>query len=273
MSRLRPARKWILTCHGPDVIRGHSQAGSERDRYNIDPLLAASVNAAKRVIAISSIAGKSLIDIGVRSDKIAFISNGVDVKAFEKRIEFDWHKHLGIDPINKIVLTVARNYPEKNLSYGVRAFAKLARENRNIHYVVIGRGSAGLSSVVSEEGIAGRVSLLDPEIGDRLTSLFQHATVFFLPSLWECCPLVILEAMAAGLPQVATDVAGTNEFVENGKTGFLVGETNMDEAGECLRRVLFDQELRANMASSCKKEALRYDWAEIGRKYLETAAG
>ena len=82
---------------------------------------------------------------------------------------------------------------------------------------------------------------------DDVSEHLRNADIFTLPSRWESLPLSIIEAMAAGLPVVATDVGGVAELVTDGHTGVLVPPRDVDALAASLDRLLADRQLRADM--------------------------
>jgi glycosyltransferase involved in cell wall biosynthesis len=107
--------------------------------------------------------------------------------------------------------------------------------------------SLGLADVVTFAGIRSDV----PQILAALD-------VFVLPSLWEGMPNAILEAMAAGLPVVATAVGGTPEVVADGKTGLLVPSHNPAAMAEAMERLLRSPDLRHRMGQAGREQVLQH---------------
>jgi phosphatidylinositol alpha-mannosyltransferase len=85
----------------------------------------------------------------------------------------------------------------------------------------------------------------------------------------ESFGIVLLEAMAAGVPVVATDIPGYNEVVEDGVQGFLVPPEDPEALAEALLRLLRDPALRARMSAAGRQRARQYDWDEIARRVVE----
>ena len=93
-------------------------------------------------------------------------------------------------------------------------------------------------------GIANNVSVVGWVTGAAKQELLQHASVYVLPSYNEGLPMAILEAMAAGIPVVASDVGGIPDAIDNGVDGFLVSPGNAEQLGNCLESLLIDPDLR-----------------------------
>ncbi|MBS3965508.1 MAG: glycosyltransferase family 4 protein [Methylomonas sp.] len=269
LAQLLPKRPWTITSHGADIVANN--VSSQRDKYNIDTIMAQALNKAKSVIAISNSAKKNLTDIGVRSEKIRLISNGVDAGRFQSQSELSIRSKLSIPVSSKIILTVARNYPEKNIEYGLAAVSIVKTMYPDIHYLIVGGGTHKLKPKIAELGLENTVTTCEGLAGNDLVAAYQQATVFLLTSHFECCPLVILEAMATGLPQVATKVEGNIDLIEDGKTGFLVDKEKPADAAEAIANLLNDAALNDHMRQENLKRAPGYDWGDVATRYLHAA--
>ena len=120
------------------------------------------------------------------------------------------------------VLTVARLSPEKDVANLVRATAIAVKLAPGLRVEVAGNGPCQeeLNQLAAREGTAGRITFLG-EVGD-IPAQLARARMFVLPSRSEGIPLTVLEAIARGLPVVATRVGGVPEVVDDGVTGLLV---------------------------------------------------
>ena len=187
-----------------------------------------------RYIAVSRDVASNLVRrFHVSEAKIIVIPNAVDeaeIAAGLARPANDWP----VSPERKAALVLARLEPEKGVDYAIDAIAQLV----DIDLVIAGSGScrAALEAKTAQLGLGSRVHFLghrnDP------ASLLARADVFVLPSHVEGFPLSILEAMAAGVPIVATDIAGTRQAVANEKTGLLVADADSNALAVAIRRVL-----------------------------------
>jgi glycosyltransferase involved in cell wall biosynthesis len=120
------------------------------------------------------------------------------------------------------------------------------------------RYPAGLADRIRRHGLAGRVTLLGPLPAERMREEYRRACVLVLPSAQETSPMVIAEAMAAGVPVVATRVGGVPHLVEVGVTGFL---TEVGDAEALARRVgelLGDDQTRRAFAAAARSRAERF---------------
>lgn len=147
-----------------------------------------------------------------RPEQYRVVQNGIDTDRFS----------APPDPIPGRILMVGRLASQKRPDVAVRAFTEVRARHRDAELYLVGDGPLRreLSSAVADLGLFGSVHLL----GDRadVPSLLARAACLVVASDYEGCPFSVLEAMAAGVPVVATRVGGVPELVEEGRTGLLV---------------------------------------------------
>lgn len=178
-----------------------------------------------KAVAVGKYVRQALIEYeGLPPERISVIYNGVDVEAYatpsgEQRLET--RKGLGLAEDDVALIQVARLNPLKDHLTAVRAFAMLCEQQKRARLLIVGDGEerAKIEAAIGEAGVGERVHLL----GTRrdIPRLLAASDVFLLTSISEGIPLTLLEAMAAGLPCVSTDVGGTGEVIVDGQTGFL----------------------------------------------------
>jgi glycosyltransferase involved in cell wall biosynthesis len=200
------------------------------------------------IVAVSDATRRSLIAQGYPADRLVTIRNGVDPPVPTTPVE------LAPAPV---ILEVARLAPVKGQA---ELLAALPRVEASA--VLVGRdlesGGAYETELRSEAellGVADRVVFA----GQRsdVPALMAGATVFCLPSHVEGLPLVILEAMAQGLPVVATAVGGTPELVVDGETGILVRPSDVDGLADALQALLGDPQRARRLGEAARDRALR----------------
>jgi glycosyltransferase involved in cell wall biosynthesis len=114
------------------------------------------------------------------------------------------------------------------------------------------------------------VTFLGWQSKEELAKDYQQASLFLFPSRHEGMPNAMLEAMSSGLPVVATEIAGNEELVVEGKTGFLVPSEDVDALRDALRKALTDSTLRERMgAASRLRVEKEYSWENVARQYSE----
>ena len=183
-------------------------------------------------------------DIGVPGRKVLSICNGVDTRRFVPGERRAARAALGLGSEHVVIGTVGRLDPVKDQAGLLKAFSQLAEDPRAL-LLIVGDGPCrkDLEATVDALGLGRRVRLL----GERndVAAVLSAMDVFVLCSVGEGMSNTILEAMATGLPVVATRVGGNPELVTDGNTGFLVEARSPDALAASLRRYLEDPTLLA----------------------------
>jgi glycosyltransferase involved in cell wall biosynthesis len=166
------------------------------------------------------------------------------------------------------VLSVGRLAAPKDFLTLVRAVGRLPEGTVRLSVAGAGPDRGAVAAEVERLGVGGRVALL----GERtdVADLLAGADVFALSSRSEAMPMSILEAMASGLPVVATDVGGIPELVVDGKTGYLVPPARPDLLARALDRLAGDPGLRSRMGAAARARARdEFSVEAFGRAHLE----
>jgi glycosyltransferase involved in cell wall biosynthesis len=185
----------------------------------------------------------------------AIIPNCVPVEQY--RLGSDtrrrWREQQHICDQAIVFICVSRLEPQKNPLLVLRAFSELA--DQRTHLVLLGDGSLRekINEFVREKQIGARVHLLG-KIGN-VSDALAASDVFVLGSDWEGNPLAVMEAMAAGLPVVATGVGGVPELVRHGTDGFLVPVGAMPAFAHAMKRLIENPEERKRMAVAAQTRA------------------
>lgn len=144
------------------------------------------------------------------------------------------------------ILTVGRLIEKKGVEYAVRAVARARASGRPVRLVVMGDGPlrGDLERLVGELGLAGEVQLTGPATQDEVIARLREAHLFVAPSVTaasgeqEGIPNVLKEAMATGIPVVGTQHSGIPELIEDGVSGFLVPERDVEALADRLARLI-----------------------------------
>lgn len=167
-----------------------------------------------------------------------------------------------------VVVSVGRLQHPKDSATLLRAAARLGGRDWRLELVGDGPDRPALESLHRELGLEGRVRFAGER--DDVPELLSRAAVFVLSSRSEGMPLSVLEAMAAGLPVVASRVGGIPEQVADGVTGLLVPVGDAERLAEALRRLLDDPELRRSLGSAGRTRAEeRFDLATFRAAHLD----
>ena len=190
-------------------------------------------------------------------ERLRVVYNGVDTQRFHPLVPASATASLG--PI----VTVGRLVPQKNHALFLRAAQRLAGEIPGVRFVIVGDGPlrASLAAQALRLGISDRVDFA----GERsdVSELLRGASVFWLTSRWEGLPNVVLEALASGVPVVATDVGGTRELVRAGVEGFVVASEDHDAFVRHSRALLNDGALRQRFREAARARAEEFSVGQM----------
>lgn len=218
------------------------------------------------IVCVSKGVRRHLIrSCGVPPSKLFVIPNSVDVETIDKTEQLP-RGSLGSE--GYLVTYTGRLTRQKGVRYLLDAF-RLVLSVVDARLLIVGRGEeeGSLRSLATQYAISGKTSFL----GYRADAvgIMKASDILVLPSLWEGMPNVVLEAMAGGVPVVATNVEGTSELITDGETGLLVEPRNPSQLAEAILRVLRDEELRCRLAHSARQRVRDYSPEKIARAYKE----
>ena len=209
---------------------------------------------ADRIVCVSQnvadFAGQS---ISLPASKLVVIPNGIDLQQYAGLPGQAQARAALRLPLEKTLIgTIGRPRPVKGYTYLVEAFARLSETHPDTHLLFVGDGpdQSALMQQAQSAGLAERITFL----GDQLDipHLLPALDIFVLPSLYEGLPNVVLEAMACGLPVVATAVGGTPELVIDRESGLLIPPKEPIILAEALSQLILDPEQRARLGKAAK---------------------
>lgn len=215
---------------------------------------------------------RSLIDLyGLPSDRIAVVHPGFDPAPFAAPGPGTLRAELGLTADQPVIIVLGRMSPNKGQRYLVQAAPTILARFPATHFVFAGNpaGMAELEQQIRAAGLASHFSLLG--FRSDVVNLLQSSDVFVLPSLAEGFSLAIVEALAAGLPVVATRVGGAAEAIVEGRNGFLVPPGDADALGEAVLRVLsLEASARDEMRRAALESAQRFSFAATAQRMHAT---
>ncbi|MEM0338009.1 MAG: glycosyltransferase [Candidatus Caldarchaeum sp.] len=197
------------------------------------------------------------------------IPNGIPVDDYapnpDKRAHWRQVELEGREAV--VIAHVGRFMEQKNHSLLLRSFAHV-RSETPVYLWLVGDGELrpAMEQLAQELGVADRVRFWG--IRSDVADILNAADIFVLPSKWEGNPLSVMEAMATGLPVVATAVGGVPELVEEGVSGFLTPNEDADAFTNALQRLVDNAELRRRMGEAALRRAReKFDIRHTVRAY------
>jgi glycosyltransferase involved in cell wall biosynthesis len=227
------------------------------------------------VVGVGPTASRALQEIGLPPDRSATVYNAFSLQSTRDREEVRLEFHVPDDA--ELVVTVGRYSNEKNQMLLLRALAILAPKRPSLRALIVGVGTleADLQQATVTLGISDRAQVTGPRADAH--DIIRAADVFALSSTSEGFPLVVLEAMALGVPVVSTAVGGVGDSVIDGETGLLVPSGDAEALASAISQLLDDKELSLRLATAarswteetCAEEAMIARYLEL---YVEAVS-
>ncbi len=264
----------VVSLHGSDVFLAERKAIIGRGAR-------AAFRRAAAVTACSPDLAARAAGLGAEPIRTTTIPYGVDPARFrpatpEERAAV--RRELGLREGERLVLTGGRLVHKKGIDVAIDAFATAAvREAGPARLVVFGYGDlqADLAAQATRRGLTDRVLFAGRIERDRMATLFGAADLFLLPSVHDHAgnvdglPNTLLEAMASGVPIVASDVVGVPTVIDDGVHGLLMPERDADALGAAIATLLRDPARATTLGHAARARVEReLTWPQIARRYL-----
>lgn len=196
------------------------------------------LKSANKIITVSNATKRYVLNLGAEPNRLSVLYNGVDIDRFkpQKELRDKEHKNLGIPSEATVVLTVRRLVYKNGIDTLIESANIALKNNPNLVFLVVGTGPdcEAIQARIRQLGISNIFKLVGFVSDADLPSFYNSADLFVLPSKsGEGLPLVSLEAMACGLPVIATDVGGIREIVPE-DCGVLVAPDSPDRLAEAI---------------------------------------
>jgi glycosyltransferase involved in cell wall biosynthesis len=197
---------------------------------------------------------------------------GVDSPAPPDEARHAVRRRLGLERFT--LLSLSRLVPVKGLREAVSAL----RDRADLEWLIAGDGPERDALQRLARGSRLRVRLLGHVVAAEKRALLHAADAFVLPSRVlasgrsEGVPTAMLEAMAAGLPVVATDVGGVREVVHDGRTGLLLSPHDAQALGRALDHLMAEPRCAAALGANARREAARHAWPELAGRFEQLLA-
>lgn len=196
---------------------------------------------------------------GVADERIRLIYNGVDTERFSPDNRRQWRdetrSRLKVDDGTTLLLIVAHNFRLKGVPTLLRAMQRLAASERRVHLAVVGgKRRSRRGGMARRSGVAGSVTFVGPVSDTR--PYYAAADLYVQPTQYDACSLVVLEALAAGLPVITSRCNGAAELMREGVQGRLLDDPRDDRRLAEQIDQLLDPALRLRLGRAARNLAL-----------------
>lgn len=250
----------------PYIVTGHGGDVTSLNKGMFRKLKIRCLKRAKKVTVVSEHLKERVQELIPRMMP-EVISMGVDTGKFGRQYYVPNYFGQGE---KKVVLFVGRLAEIKGVKYLIEAMRSI-----DAVLVVVGDGPLKKELEQQAEDMKEKIFFWGARTHEELKVIYASADIFAAPSVTtadgakEGFGLVMLEAMASGLPVVASDSGGIRQIIRNGVNGLLCEEKNSDQLKECIDRILVDKELYYRLIDNSKETVKKYDYFTIGKKYFE----
>jgi glycosyltransferase involved in cell wall biosynthesis len=230
---------------------------------------------ADRVIVVGAYLVPVAESMGVRTERIAVINMGVDTGHFRPRPRHEARERLGLPLEATILVAVGSLTPVKGHRYAIEALRTIVRGHPSCVLYLVGAGNLEpeLRRRTGELGLGDHVVLAGARPGDEIAWWMAAADALIMPSLTESFGLAALEALACGLPVVASRVGGLVDQITDGVNGYLVPPRDPAAIAAAVERILGDSAGHEGMRARCVDSARRHDARAQARRVVELYAG
>ncbi len=219
---------------------------------------ALAANASDTIIVPTQKVQRALISYGVKKP-IRVIPSGIYTERFENIRKGFVREQFSISKSKRIILTVGRLGKEKAIDFLLASFAIAARIEPNLVFVIVGEGKDGdfLQEYANRLGVGKHVYFIGTVASEDMPKVYSDADLFIFSSHTETQGLVILEAMASGLPVVAVDDSAFEEVIENGVNGYTVNK-DVSHFARKIVDIMRIPDVRWQMGKNAQKTAEKF---------------
>lgn len=258
----------IHTTHCPWTESFRSFAGKILVWLSYKTVNKLSFKFSDKIIAITPWEIPFIEKYGGKKEKIVVIPNGVDKILFKKIKDNNFKKELNIK--GPIVLFFGRLNPTKGPDKFVLAAREILKEKNNINFLIIGPDEGMLDKVKELSKNIEQIKILGPIRGkEKIAEMYQASDVYVMPSFREGLPLTLFEALASGLPIIASPVNGIPFEMSDPENGFFVKYGDIEGLKEKISLLLKNKKLSQKISKNNIEKAKKYSWDLIAEKTLD----
>ena len=230
------------------------------------------LNTADAIVCENNNLKAFLVSQGLDSKKITLIRNGINLDFFQPGDSMKARKHIGIKNDQLILLSIGSLSKNKNHALLINALAEIVTSKISLHLYIIGEGEEQeiLKKQIKELKLEQKITLLGLVDHKSISEWMKAADIFILPSRNEGTPNSLLEAMASGLPVIASKIGGIPELIQENIEGLLFESDSKDDLKEKLNKLIKDNQLQEFLGKNAQKKiATQYSsWKNQAEKLL-----
>lgn len=265
----------VLRCSGDDIQINDEIGYGVRRNPKVNRIISENYMKYPAVVAITETVRQEYLKLAVPSERIKLIPNGVDIVRLQRISKKDIRKKLGISTDSTLILTVGRNHPKKGYTLIPEILNILLDRGMDAYWIIIGRRSSEMKEEIKSRLLRDRIILVEEieDTGsnydlppDELIQYYHGADLFAMTSLLETFGIVLIEAIAAGLPVVCFNAPGIRD-VMTPDCGIICPLNDINAFADAIYS-LVKREETPDLAERCHSYAKRFSWDIISDKYL-----
>lgn len=272
----------VLRSYGSDIQKELTlQYGLRLDPF-LEKRIKQTIPCMSHLVALTPTVKECYLELGAQAARITEISNAIDLTRFQHILDkSEIRRDLGVGENKIFILSTGRYHLKKGYEYVPEAARILSEKGFDIHWLIVGKSVPILKNAIGKSGME-KVVYLQEEIGVEtqnsvaemismpprpLIDLYKSADLYVMPSLLETFGMVLIEAMASGIPIVTTDAPGCRDVVDQEVNGLKARSGDSASLAGCIERILGNEGLREKLIANASMAANGYDWKIVVEKY------
>jgi len=229
----------------------------------------------KKFIAVSSLTKDIFLqEYNIAPELVEIIHPGVDLNDFAKQdkasVRQSIRRELGINRVDPVILFASMNFEIKGLDNIMFSLAKLKAQNRRFKLIVAGKGNIKkYTRLAQETKIIEDVVFTGPVKKEKLIKMYLAGDFYIMLSKFDTFGMVVLEAMAAGLPVIISSNVGAKDLVREGENGFVINDTTDSDYIAAKIALLLTENTRRPLAEKAYQTATLNTWGQVAARYQE----
>ena len=228
----------------------------------------------KKFVAVSNLTKDIFLqEYNISPDLVDVIHPGVDLQDYAQQdkayVRQSIRRELGgINLDETVILFASMNFEIKGLDEILFSLAKLKAQNRKFKFIVVGKGNIKKYKQMAKEAqISSDVIFAGPVNKGKMIRMYLASDLYIMLSKFDTFGMVVLEAMAAGLPVIISSNVGAKDLVQEGKNGFIISNTSDHDCTASKLNMLVDKNVRRRMSAVAYQTATENTWDMVAAKY------
>lgn len=264
-----PVRIWSKLAMSPYYENNSKPKGLHR----LMPSTRISCLCAHRILAISDAVGREVIETVGFGDRIVTVHVPVDYGRFANAAKGNIRQEIGFDDSNVLITAIGHAVPVKGWDIAIKVFVQVHQQFPKIRLLLVGDKTSSqfysqLAKLTKEYAIENNICFTGKR--DDIPQILKASDIFILPSRSDGLCLALIEAMASGLPCIASDVGGVSEVITHGEDGLLFERENSKQLAQAIIRLIKDKKLQKKLSSQASVRARYFSMDKYVEKVFKS---